>query len=260
MTERDTRAEAPSITVVIPTWREAPLVAGAVACARRLGAEVIVADGGSDDGTALAAERAGARVVVSPKGRGVQLAAGAEAASGDVVLFLHADARLPATARAAIEGALADPGVVGGAFYIRFLPASWFTRVLEPANHLRRLVVRHTYGDCAIFVRAAALREIGGVRPWPVMHDFELTGRMARAGRFAYLREPCVYAADRRFHGRELRTLGLWIAIRTLYRLGVSPHALGRAYPDARGRDAPFEAAVAGLSAREPEPERRLDR
>lgn len=234
----------PWLTVLIPTWQEAPLVDDAVRRAATLADEVIVADGGSPDGTADIARRAGARIVTAPKGRGAQLNAGAAAARGEVLLILHADARLPPRARGAIEAALADPRVVGGAFYLRFLPASWFTRLLEPANHLRRLVVRRTYGDCAIFVRASAWERLGGVRPWPVMHDFDLTARMRRLGGWAYLREPCVHAADRRFRGREWRTLGVWIAVRALYRLGVPPTRLGRLYPDARGRDAEFLAAV----------------
>ena len=124
--------------------------------------------------------------------------------------------------RGGIEAALADPRTVGGAFYLRFLPASRFACLLEPANHLRRLVVRRTYGDCAILVRAEAWQALGGVRPWPVMHDFDLTVRMRGLGRFAYLRELRVYAADRRSKGREWRRLGLWIAIRVLYRLRVA--------------------------------------
>ena len=238
----------PTISVVIPTWLEAPLVADAVACARRIGDEVIVADGGSPDGTGERARAAGARVVMSAKGRGLQLRAGAEAARGEVLVFLHADARLPASARRAIEGALADPRVVGGAFFLRFLPSSWFTRLLEPANDLRRRVTRRTYGDTAIFVRAEVLHRVGGIRPWPVMHDYELSGRLRRAGRWAYLREPSVWASARRFEGRELRTLARWLLIQGLYRLGASPHFLGRFYPDARGGRP--EAFIASAAAR----------
>lgn len=235
----------PRLSVVIPTYLEAPLVADAVRRAARVGCEVIVADGGSPDGTAAAARAAGARVVAAPKGRGAQLNAGVAAARGSAILILHADARLPPEGRAAIERALADPRVVAGAFYLRFLPRSWFTRLLEPANHLRRLIVRRTYGDCAIFLRAEAWERLGGSEPWPVMHDFDLTARLRRLGGWRYLRRPCVYASDRRFHGREWRTLGVWILVRALYRLGVPAHRLGRLYPDARGRDAPFLAAVA---------------
>ena len=225
----------PTLSVVIPTYDEAPLVADAVRCAAAIGDEVVVVDGGSADGTADVARAARARVVRSAKGRGVQLRAGAQAARGDVLLFLHADARLAPSARRAILDALADPQVVGGAFYIRFLPRSWFTRFLEPFNDLRRRVTRRYYGDTALFVRRDAYWRLGGHRPWPVMHDYEFSGRMERSGPCAYVTEPCVWASARRFAGRELRVFATWVSIQLLYWLFVPPRWLGRLYPDVRG-------------------------
>lgn len=101
-------------------------------------------DGGSADGTAEIARAAGARVVVAEKGRGPPLRAGVGAAQSEALLFLHADVRLPPSARDAILAALTDPETVAGAFHIRFRPASWFTRLLEPANNLRRRLTRRT--------------------------------------------------------------------------------------------------------------------
>ena len=227
----------PLLSVVIPTWNEAPLVADAVACAARIGDEVIVADGGSTDGTAAIARGAGAVLVEAPKGRGAQLRAAAPLARGEVFLILHADARLPASAREAIFVALADPQVPGGNFLVRFFPESWFTRLLVPGNDLRRKLTRRYYGDSGVFIRSSALRELGGVEPWPVMHDYDLSARMERAGRGAYLREPSVLASARRFEGREIGTLMRWLSIQSLYRLGLSPRLLGKAYPDVRGSD-----------------------
>jgi rSAM/selenodomain-associated transferase 2 len=224
-----------SLSVVVPTWQEAPLIADAVRCAAKLGDEVIVADGGSPDGTADLARDAGARAITGRKGRGPQLNDGAAAARGDVLLFLHADARLAATGRDAILAALADPGVVGGNFLVRFLPESRFTRVLVPFNDLRRRVTRRYYGDSGMFVRAPAFRRLGGVRPWPVMHDYEFSGRLRCIGRCAYIREPSVWASARRFEGREARTALTWASIQLAYRLGAPPERLVRFYPDVRG-------------------------
>ena len=224
-----------SLSVVIPTWQEAPLVADAVRCAAKLGDEVIVADGGSPDGTAELARDAGARVVIGPKARGSQLNDGAAAARGEVLLFLHADARLARAGRDAILAVLADSDVVGGNFLVRFLPESRFTRVLVPFNDLRRHVTRRYYGDSGMFVRAPAFRRLGGVRPWPVMHDYELSGRLRRLGRCAYIREPSVWASARRFEGREAHTALTWAAIQLAYRLGAPPERLARLYPDVRG-------------------------
>jgi rSAM/selenodomain-associated transferase 2 len=230
-------AMAPALSVVIPTWCEAPLVADAVGSAARIADQVIVADGGSPDGTAEAARAAGAELVIARKGRGPQLNAGTERARGEVLLFLHADARLPPRARGAILQAMSAGDVVGGGFFIRFVPRSWFTGLLEPANDLRRRVTRRYYGDAGIFVRAASFRALGGFRPWPLMHDLEFSGRMERAGRCVYLRDPSVVASARRFEGREIATLMLWLRLQALYRIGVSPHRLAASYPDIRGGD-----------------------
>lgn len=226
---------APLLSIVIPTWREAPLIGDAVACALRIADEVIVADSGSPDGTADVARNAGADIVLAPKGRGPQLHAGACAATGDVLLFLHADARLPPHARAAILGALSDGAVIGGNFLIRFLPESWFTRCLAPANDLRRRLTGRAYGDSGIFVRRAAYQELGGYRPWPLFEDYDFVTRMKRHGGFTYIRDVGVYASSRRFEGREIRTLLTWMSLQTLYWLGVPPHRLARSYPDVRG-------------------------
>jgi glycosyltransferase involved in cell wall biosynthesis len=224
-----------SLSIIIPTWQEAPLIGDAVRSARPLGDEVIVVDGRSPDGTAARAAEAGAKVILATKGRGVQLHAGAIAARGDALLFLHADARLPAQARLAILAHLGDPRVIGGNFLIRFWPESWFTRLLVPANDRRRRLTHRFYGDSGIFVRRLDYFRLGGFKPWPVMHDYAFSARMHRAGRTAYIRDPAVLASARRFEGRELRTLARWIAIQGFYWLFVPPRVLGRLYPDVRG-------------------------
>lgn len=223
------------LSVIIPAYQEAPLIADAVRCARDVADEVIVADAHSPDGTGEIAAREGVPVVQAAKGRGPQLLAGAAAATGDVLLFLHADARLAPRARDAVLGAMADPEVVGGAFFIRFLPQSWFTRALEPGNDARRRITRRYYGDTAIFARADVYRRLGGHKPWKVMHDYEFSGRLEGAGRTAYIEDPPVWASARRFEGREIRTLLTWITVQSLYRLGVPPRLLSPLYPDVRG-------------------------
>jgi hypothetical protein len=224
------------ISVVIPAWNEAPLIADAIRNASGFADEVIVVDARSPDGTGEEARAAGAVVVQAHrKGRGPQLLAGAAVATGDVLLFLHADARLPPKARGAILRAMDDPRCPGGAFFIRFLPRSWFTRILEPGNDIRRGITKRYYGDTGIFVRASVYRDLGGHKPWPVMHDYELSGQLEAAGPCAYIRDPCIWADARRFDGRELRTLLNWMLVQSLYRLGVSPHLLGFLYPDVRG-------------------------
>src|SRR5919106_502600 len=110
------------LSIVIATLNEAPRIAGTLAAVWQTDpeAEIIVVDGGSRDGTALAARQAGATVLIAQRGRGAQLAAGAEAASGEVLVFLHADTSFPPGAPLALRRALRDPRVIGGNFRVVF--------------------------------------------------------------------------------------------------------------------------------------------
>jgi rSAM/selenodomain-associated transferase 2 len=225
----------PALSVIIPTWNEARRVEAAVRAARALGSEVLVVDAGSTDDTAARAEAAGAVVVLSRRGRGAQLHAGARRATGDVLLFLHADAELPASAAGAIAFALRDEEVVGGNFYLRFVPDSNAARLFTWANHLRRRWLRIYYGDSALFLRRRTYDALGGFRELPILEDYELVRRLERHGRTAYVRDVEVQVSARRFERAPLRTLLVWTWIQVLYSVfGVSPARLARHYADIR--------------------------
>jgi rSAM/selenodomain-associated transferase 2 len=223
-----------SISVVIPTWCEATDIRAAVASAQGLGDEVIVADGGSRDATVIIAAEAGARVVHAPKGRGAQLAAGAEAAKGDVLLFLHADARLPPSARQSIEAALAPQQVAGGNFYLVYEGRTFAARLFTWANHVRREWLQIYYGDSALFVRRTVYEALGGFRPLPVFEDYDFVRRLERDHETAYVRNTAVHASARRFEQEPLRTLFIWTAMQVLFSVGVSANTLSRLYADIR--------------------------
>jgi len=224
-----------SISVVIPAWQEADTIEGAVRAALAVGDEVVVVDAGSPDGTADRARQAGAQVIVGPKGRGPQLHGGARAAAGDVLLFLHADARLPPEARGAILEALAAPGVVGGNFLLCFEPASPSARLLGWLNDARRRWLRIYYGDSAIFVRREVYERLGGFRAMPILEDYQFVRRLERLGPTAYIRRVTVTASARRFQGALFRTLVVWIVVQGLYSMGMSAERLAGLYRDIRG-------------------------
>jgi rSAM/selenodomain-associated transferase 2 len=227
------------LSVIISTWCEADLIAEAVEAARRIGDEVIVADGGSTDGTADIARAAGARVVLAEKGRGPQLDAGARAATGHVLLFLHADARLPERARPSIAAALSDSEVHGGNFLLRFVPESRSARLFSWANDLRRRRLRIYYGDSAIFVRRDTYEALGGFAPMPIMEDFDLVRRLERHGRTAYITDVHVEVSARRFASARTAALLQWIMVQSLFSLGVPARYLVHLYPDARNPGPP---------------------
>ena len=215
-------------SVIVPTLNEASTIADALRRVQRLAPhELIVSDGGSEDGTPELA-RPYATVVNGRRGRGVQLNAGAARATGDVLLFLHADVRLPSDALDAIEAALLDPVVVGGHFRVRFgtRPGEMF--VAGAYDLLRRVNV--VYGDAAIFLRRTAFERLGGFRDYPIMEDLELTRRMRRLGRVVELSQIVLPSPRRWRRGGIWRTWASWWSLQLLYWCRVSPHWLGRLY------------------------------
>ncbi|MGC2857618.1 TIGR04283 family arsenosugar biosynthesis glycosyltransferase [Novispirillum sp. DQ9] len=221
-------------TAVIPTLNAAATLP---ACFAALGDgwRVVVADGGSDDGTAEVAAALGARVVAAPRGRGPQIKAGAEAAlaeGADWLLLLHADTVLGDGWRQAAEAHMATSGKAAF-FRLAFDDASAGARRVAALANWRARALGLPYGDQGLLLPAALYRAVGGVRPLPLMEDVDLARRLGR-GRLVALEADAVTSAAR------YRRDGWWarparnLALLSLFLLGVPPHRLVRAYE--RGR------------------------
>ena len=225
------------LSVVVPVLDEAAALPGMLdrLAGLRGDPEVIVVDGGSSDGSPaiVAGHPLGARLVETSRGRAHQCNAGAAAASGEVLLFLHADTRLPRDAPIAIGAACRDPRIVGGNFALRFDGGDLFSLILTLYYAVQRLWGGY-YGDSAIWIRRDVFERIGGFRPMPIMEDHELVRRLRRAGRDVCLPGPA-FTSARRWKALGLpKTVYSWVVIRGLYLLGVAPERLARLYPTAR--------------------------
>lgn len=218
------------VSVVIPVLNGADEIEGAVLSAFAAGAaEVIVADGGSIDGTPAIARQAGATVVDSESVRGRQMNAGAALATGDAILFLHADTRLPTNAAAAVEDAI-ERGCRHGGFALRFRERRAGLRLAERLINLRTRITRCPWGDQAQWFETELFRRAGGYRPDPLMEDYEIAVRMKRLDRAAIL-EPPVVTSGARFLARGLLRTAItnwWIILR--WRLGADPARLAALY------------------------------
>ena len=228
---------ADRLSIIVPVLNEEVRISAHLAKLVGLSGvdEIIVIDGGSVDRTPQLAVAARCRVMTAPRGRGTQMNAGAVAASGDILLFLHADVTLPADAPSLIRTALADPGVVAGAFRTRTIAEgrhTWATRWLGLAD-LRSRYTRLPYGDQALFVRRDAFQRVGGFPAQPLFEDVEISRRLRSVGRVRTLRAR-VSVSGRRFLARPLYFAILMNVLPILYRLGVSPQTLQRAYGDVR--------------------------
>jgi len=225
------------LSVIIPTLNEAQLIGEQVRRTAGLAGvhEVVISDGGSTDETLQRIPRLpNVRTLAAPRGRAAQLNAGAKLASGDVLLFLHADVRLPADAAARVEAALVDARAVGGAF--RTWTVADRPTWLGPLLHLADLRSRYTglpYGDQAPFVRRADFEAVGGFPDQPLMEDLELSIRLRRRGTLA--RVPArVTVSGRRFIARPIFFTVMVNVFPALYRLGAAPEALARLYAHVR--------------------------
>ena len=218
------------LAVVIPALDEHGGIAPSVQSAQLPGVEVLVVDGGSRDGTAELARGLGVRVLDAPKGRARQLSAGARAAAGNVLLFLHADSRLPAEWPSAVRAALADPEVAGGFFDLCFDERTFALRLVEWGARLRVALFSLPYGDQAIFVRREVLEETGGVPMVPLMEDLDLVQAIKTRGRLARVPLPVVTSARRYRAAGVLPTmLRHWLAL-IAWRLGIDRRRLARWY------------------------------
>ncbi len=221
------------LSIIIPTLDEAERIVAileSLDSLRRRGHEVIVADGGSADATpALALGRADL-VVCSPAGRAEQMNAGARAATGDVLLFLHADSRLPAHADRLVLQGLAAGGSAWGRFDVQIGGAHPLLRLVERMMNLRSSLTRICTGDQAIFVRREAFEAIGGYPRQELMEDIAISARLRRVSAPLRLRECCQTSARRWESYGVLRTILLMWWLRLQYALGVAPSRLVRAY------------------------------
>jgi rSAM/selenodomain-associated transferase 2 len=220
------------VSIIIPVFNEARLVRPFLAHLRERapGAEIIVADGGSTDGTDLLAAGFCNQIVRSGEcSRGTQMNAGARVAGGDIFWFLHADAEVPADCLDDIARIMRDPKVSGGYFRIR-LPRSAVYRLTDGFAHYAGIPLRIRCGDHGIFCRRNVFVAIGGFPEEPLMEDVEFFRRLHSRGRVRYSRKR-ILVSPRRYEaiGRVRLTLA-YGAIATLYAFGVPSSVLARIY------------------------------
>ena len=227
---------APLVSVLIPTLNEArelPHLLDHLAALHGTW-EPIVADGGSrDESRQIAADHPlRPRVITQAGGRAAQLNAAARAAAGDVLLFVHADSRLPRDAYASLAEAHRAPGVAGGNFALRFGAdeRGLFERMLGAIYRLQR---RHGlyYGDSSVWVTRRAFDDLGGFRQIPIMDDYDFVRRLERRpGTTRCLPGPARTSARRWRRAGIARTVLAWFVIRRLYVAGVPADKLARLY------------------------------
>jgi uncharacterized protein len=228
----------PRISVIIPTLNEASslpeTLADLEACR---GIEIIVVDGGSDDGTFEHAQGRGVRVLRGPARRAGQMNLAAYAATGDILLFLHADTRLPQGWMDQVERVAADPQTAGGAFHLAISGGLRGMKFIEKLANFRAKRLKMPYGDQAIFVRTEVFRRLGGFPDIPIMEDFELVRRLRRWGEITIAPGIAVTSGRRWVDRGVFLTTVINQVIIAGYLLGLSPALLAKLRTTGRNRD-----------------------
>src|SRR6266699_4490086 len=218
-------------SVIVPVFNETPLIRSFLQHLRERapGAEIIIADGGSCDGTVDLATGFCDQLVRSEPNRAMQMNAGARAARGDVLWFVHVDAEVPQGCLDEIERIMDDPKVVGGYFRIR-LPPGLVYRLTDSFAHYAGILLRMRCGDHGIFCRRSAFTKVGGFPEVPLMEDVEFFRRLRRCGPVIHSDKRIVISA-RRYEtiGPAKLTLAYGL-IATLYTFGVPLSVLAQIY------------------------------
>jgi rSAM/selenodomain-associated transferase 2 len=219
------------LSIIVPVANEAPLIRPFLQHLRDRapGAEIIIADGRSSDGTDRLAARLCDQLVESDRGRAIQMNTGARIAHGDMLWFVHVDAEVPRGCLNEIWRIMDDPNLVGGYFRIR-LPQGLIYRLTDNFAHYAGILLRMRCGDHGIFCRRTAFLDIGGFPEVPLMEDVEFFRRLHRLGRVQHS-EQRIIVSPRRYKsvGRVRLTLAYGL-IATLYIFGLPLSVLARIY------------------------------
>jgi rSAM/selenodomain-associated transferase 2 len=221
-----------NISIIVPARNEAASIQPFLLHLRENapGAEIIVVDGGSSDGTAGLARGVADLVLNSRPGRAVQMNEGAAYSERDILWFLHADVQVPPNCLQEIDRLLSHKDTVGGFFRIRLPRSPFIYRLTDSLAHYLGLLFRMRCGDHGIFCRRSTFIDLDGFRDVPLMEDAEFFRRLYKRGNVAWS-ECRLTVSPRRYEEiGALRLTFFYGYIGALYAIGVSLRRLARVY------------------------------
>lgn len=223
------------ISVIIPVYGEEKNINSAISAVKGIAGEtdyeIVVVDGGPGESTLKSIKDENTVKLVSLPGRSKQMNAGAARAAGEVLLFLHADTRLPEGAFEDIREAMKDKNINGGAFSLSIDTKNIFLKFIAFTANIRSRFLRIPYGDQAIFFRKKYFDAIGGYKDIPLMEDLEIMGRLKKNKEMiAVLSSRAVTSARRWEKEGILRATLRNKFIKFMYNLGVRPEKLAQYY------------------------------
>jgi len=224
-----------SFSVIIPVLHESSTMNRTIDHIKNIRSgfhvEIIIIDGDPEGSTIHSITDETVNKFISQKGRGKQMNTGASRAKGDILLFLHADTRLPENAFAFIADVMDQKEYAGGAFELGIKSDRRVFRLIEKFVALRTHLTRIPYGDQAIFIKKEIFIRVNGFKEIPIMEDVDLMRRMRKKGYKIYIIPENIKTSPRRWEREGILycTLRNWI-IMILYLFGAKPEKLAKYY------------------------------
>jgi rSAM/selenodomain-associated transferase 2 len=226
----------PRFSIIIPVLNEEAAINPVIEHIRGFqetagASEIIVADGNPEGKTIRTIQDKKVITTIGKKGRGNQMNEGAALAQGDILVFLHADTRLPLNAFAHIYSAIYDVSYKAGAFDLAIASDRPIFHLIARTASLRSRLTRIPYGDQTLFFRRDYFNTIGGFADIPIMEDVEIMGRVKKRGdSIVLIDQPSLTSARRWEKEGVLKcTLRNWLLI-CLYASGIPPKRLAKWY------------------------------
>ena len=220
-----------SISIIIPVLNEVGTIAQTISTAQTgKNVEIIVVDGGSNDGTIEVVKSLNIKLIYSLPGRSIQMNFGAKLATGNILLFLHGDTFLPLNFDEFLREIIVQPNIIAGAFELGIRGKKRSLRIVESIVNWRSRYLQMPYGDQGIFLSAQVFEQIGCFPEIPIMEDFELIRKLRKRGRIGIISKP-VLTSDRRWQKLGiLKTTLINQVIIIAYLLGLPPKTLAQWY------------------------------
>jgi rSAM/selenodomain-associated transferase 2 len=217
-----------NVSIIVPVLNEAAIIRAFLQHLRTTApeAEIIVVDGGSNDGTVELCRGLADHIVESARGRARQMNTGAQVAHGKILWFLHSDSRIATNSLKAIEDVLADSRIVGGCFRLRIVPTRWVYRVRDVIGDLCVNLFRIALGDRGLFCRRENFLALGGYPNQRLLEDADFYRKLRAVGRVQQI-PITIRTSARRYEALgPVRTSLFYLLIMTLYLAGTKMSVL----------------------------------
>ena len=212
------------LSIIIPTYNERGKLNTLLQEIIRRSAdgphEIIIADGGSNDGTLQSVSDPSAKKIrCTRRGRASQMNEGAEHATGNYLFFLHADTLPPDKFDRKIGQAIRR-GFECGCFRLSFDDPHPLLRLYAWFTRFRSTLVR--FGDQSLFVSKDLFKNVDGFdEELVIMEDQKIVRNLKKHSAFVLLDEKVITSARKYRDNGVFRLQMIFTLITLLYYLGA---------------------------------------